>query len=506
MFEGSPERGQRVEKHPLVVFAHEYQRHAFLVKFACQPCYDGGAKATHISQHPSMIPTSAPTTPTRTAREYKRRSPAKWRSPFDLSSTREARVVERAAQHRPSVGTIANQVVASGAFQETPAMKAASAAVAHSGELMLPVAAAIANLTCKKRSFEVADAGRIQFLIRQTFIGRSVSHRESSVIRAVKFVHDKSTWNHVSGESRVMAKRQQAPSFQPMQDVAWNQRRGVAKGPSSNTYPTAFSSSIQMNRNDALDDRYGVRCRARRPKSTAGLAARGRTAGLPRRSQTDPRMYLPWQDMCATLDAERFAASIGLPLTAHITVAWRNAEFKGGCAEAWEREHRRFIRKMTDWLKANAVPVAHLFIRERVVGRGGHTHFLVHIPQERWGELKPALESHLQAVLKRHGYTDPNPLKITGDRWNTPGMVQATQRIGLLRYLAKAMNPNEVLYTGAGVRHLHDWLGIEAEQQASVPCKRVGWSEKIGEAARLRAGWRDSEDVLRLSELLAPCE
>jgi hypothetical protein len=240
---------------------------------------------------------------------------------------------------------------------------------------------------------------------------------------------------------------------------------------------------------------------ARRPKCAGSIARRGPTAGLPKTNQTDPRRNLSWEDMCAARNAEAFATASNLPLTAHITVDWRTAPgFVGTSAASWEAEHRHFTRRLNSWLKRRDVRVAHLYVRERCVGRGSHTHFMVHIPPLRWQELKQPLEDFLEGVLKARGYTDANLVKITGDAWKTNGMVHETQRRGLLRYLGKAMNPDEVINDGLGLTKLSDFLGIWTEAQASVPCKRVGWTQNIGEKARRTAAWDEIRDVLRLAQ------
>ena len=75
-----------------------------------------------------------------------------------------------------------------------------------------------------------------------------------------------------------------------------------------------------------------------------------------------------------------------------------------------------------------------------------------------------------------------------------------SQRLGLLSYLSKALNPDEMVPTGAGMVKLSEFLGIRPENQTSVPVKRVGCSENIVPKARKEASWRDTDDLLRLAE------
>jgi hypothetical protein len=155
---------------------------------------------------------------------------------------------------------------------------------------------------------------------------------------------------------------------------------------------------------------------------------------------------------------------------------------------------------MEAFLEAHGIPIAYLYVRERVNGRGAHAHFMVHLPEKRWTDLKPELELRLQGACAKWGYTDKRTVMITGDRWHTLGMIKESQRLGALAYLAKAMSPSEVTETGTGRRLLAELLDIDPQSQASMPCKRVGWSKNLNEAVRKAAGYRDTDDVLRLAE------
>lgn len=125
------------------------------------------------------------------------------------------------------------------------------------------------------------------------------------------------------------------------------------------------------------------------------LAARGPTAGLPKRIQTDPHLNMTPQEITTIINAERFSVENHLPLTAHLTVVWRSPAFDGENPKCWGYEHRRLTRAMRNFLSKHHVTMAFVFVRERVTGRGGHTHFLIHIPQNKWNEIRAALEAYL---------------------------------------------------------------------------------------------------------------
>lgn len=257
---------------------------------------------------------------------------------------------------------------------------------------------------------------------------------------------------------------------------------------SSNAYPSYLPS-----RTPRLSE---CRAYARKPKSS-GLVTRGRTTGLPARYQTDPAVFLTWQDLAAVYDALTFADAQETPLTAFLTINWRTAPgFNGDDGASWSHHHTRVFEFMTKWLKPRGVPVAFAYVRERCKGPGAHTHVLLHMPREHWGVLAAALEHHLH---KAGGFTETSAVHVR--RSSTLGMFRQTQRLGVLQYLSKGINPAELIPGSDGVL-LSTFLGINPKPQVVIPCKRVGWSENVGPGARKEAGYADTDDVLRLAASL----
>ena len=161
------------------------------------------------------------------------------------------------------------------------------------------------------------------------------------------------------------------------------------------------------------------------------------------------------------------------------------------------------MKALATWLRRRHLPVAFLYVRERYAGYGSHTHLMVHLPNaspSHWRMLRIAFEKHLQDLCYRKWRMSANAVDVSGNGFNTPGMIHRSQRLGLLSYLSKALNPDEMVPTGAGMVKLSELLGIRAKNQASVPVKRVGCSENIGPKARKEASWRDTDDLLRLAE------
>jgi hypothetical protein len=128
---------------------------------------------------------------------------------------------------------------------------------------------------------------------------------------------------------------------------------------------------------------------------------------------------------------------------------------------------------------------------------------MVHLPAKTlmdWRADKVELTAHLGKLCYDTWGMSRGALDLGGNKFGTVGMAHLSQRQGMLDYLSKAMNPDEKVQLGGGVMRLSEFLGIEPEDQALVPVKRVGWSRNIGEAARQKVGFNDTDDLLRLSE------
>jgi hypothetical protein len=206
---------------------------------------------------------------------------------------------------------------------------------------------------------------------------------------------------------------------------------------------------------------------------------------------------MTWQDIAAMIDAMRFASAQEIPLTALLTVTWRSAPgFRGKDENSWAEHHQKLVRKLKSFLTRHGIPAVFIYVRERVVGPGGHTHFVLHIPEDRWTTITIPLERYLQEA---GGFTAENAVKITGDKFNTLGIRTDKQRIGLIQYLSKTLNPNEMIATGCGTVPLVTFMGIKPAPHAPLPCKRIGWSENIGPTARKRADYRDMKTPLEVA-------
>src|SRR3954454_10539936 len=86
------------------------------------------------------------------------------------------------------------------------------------------------------------------------------------------------------------------------------------------------------------------------------IAARGRRAGLPKRSKPDPARHLTPRQIQEPLNAEAFAEHQGIGFAVHITLLWQcNPNFT---VAVWSQRLRRFLDKLHRWLDRRGIPIA----------------------------------------------------------------------------------------------------------------------------------------------------
>jgi hypothetical protein len=211
-----------------------------------------------------------------------------------------------------------------------------------------------------------------------------------------------------------------------------------------------------------------------RPKQ-AGQAHRKSTVAIERRPAVN------------IIDGALFAGSIGYPLNRFTTVHFG----AGGVADAWPAIKR--LRKLaSDWLALRGVPLIDVWIREDGPDKGAHFHWLLHVPPGlRLGPRQPGW-------LRQCG-VDPARLRRGGIIFSeTIGHSLSHAFVGLrygetyidnltitLAYVLKGASP--ATRRALGLR--------QAEPGGVISGKRCGTSERIGPAARRRAGWSRSPDA-----------
>ena len=143
--------------------------------------------------------------------------------------------------------------------------------------------------------------------------------------------------------------------------------------------------------------------------------------------------------------------------------------------------------------------MTYVYVVERARDVGLHTHFRVHIPTDRWDELR---ERVVRCLMRRGGFTNLRAVKLTPDDGRTPGAATQNQREGLFFYLGGGLDPTEIAdhpFEGRG--RLVDQLGIAPKPGLSLPInlKRVGFSEDLGPKARRDNGtWVEKNELMEM--------
>ena len=229
-------------------------------------------------------------------------------------------------------------------------------------------------------------------------------------------------------------------------------------------------------------------------RPSPGLVRSGIFAGLPKRPQPEPRRYLSFTQVAQLANAAAFAASIGYPLNAQITLAWER--IPGFSAYDLPQLQGALMLRLAQWLKRRGVTLRCVWVRERVSGRGLHTHLMLSLPL--------TLKDEAQAFLTASGgFVDTPRSKGV---WIECGACTAAAWAGSLRYFAKGLDHRDFVYGSCGsTENLGVLLGVDHRgSQGVIPCKRSGTSENLGPKARSRAGWREVRDPLGLSFILNP--
>ncbi len=252
--------------------------------------------------------------------------------------------------------------------------------------------------------------------------------------------------------------------------------------------------------------------RPRRPRTSTrppGVIRTGPLQGLRQRPRTDRRHALDLDQVRALVNAAAFAQAQGRPLVAGLTLTWRLMD--GFAEQAWPAAQTRVFDHMSRWLRRREIVPAFAWIRERVPGRGAHTHLLLHLPRRGTAGLAEQLRGYLAGAF---GFRDGATASGRAERgvavscgrfgaW-TPKM-----RAGQLRYCLKGLDPTAFRYVGqAGeTENIGAALGIEHRgPQGLIAVKRCGASQNIGPAARRRAGWTEVRDLAGLRRILHPAE
>ena len=234
-----------------------------------------------------------------------------------------------------------------------------------------------------------------------------------------------------------------------------------------------------------------------------------------------------------------FGVSRQTPLNTFITINFR--EVKGNSRGAWPADYKSatkagkaaaiaasrdaIVASIRKWCQRQqpAVPFAAVYVLENAPkgGMGPHIHLLLHLPTERYGELRRSLENNIRKTM---GWVIP-PLKtklaelqaererllaehcsvkglflpffFTSSKDNPGGPLSSPEQAIRLAYMCKTMQGSEVV-TISGVtqtidQHIDGGAEITLEPAGNVRvAKRAGALGLLTQEHRATAGWDDA--------------
>jgi hypothetical protein len=210
-------------------------------------------------------------------------------------------------------------------------------------------------------------------------------------------------------------------------------------------------------------------------------------AARPRPPPRDPARLRPDQGR-SLLNAWAFAEKRGIPLDLHVVIHWDLVGLIAG-ASVLERQ-ARFLDRLGKWLHRRGRPLAYLWTIEFGPRKGEHTHLLLagaRLCPRGLGRLFRRLPGFLAGrdganalprgaiEVARNRIPLPHDPRRFGRVARTPG-----QRRGLVAYVLKGLDPAAA-----------DRIGVHAEDQGQVRCRRCGVARALDWAARRKAGWRE---------------
>lgn len=249
------------------------------------------------------------------------------------------------------------------------------------------------------------------------------------------------------------------------------------------------------------------------------------------------RSSLTLGQLKAIVNAEKFAASQGTELAAHVTIHWRASQSFADMAASsspaeidreWAKRLRRFLDKLNRWLARKGSPGAYVWVNEVGKDYGEHTHLFLHLPhpsklatgnttvrQAAFDKLKDDLVAFIYETEGLKNYAKgpvfrSKAVAINVGRSLQPGVKPfglrtPSRRAGVLRYFAKGLSPTEKIKTGFGCVPLAKHLRIDLKaSKRPFTNRRYGTSNSIGPKAQREAGFPQISSVEEVYAALWP--
>lgn len=208
--------------------------------------------------------------------------------------------------------------------------------------------------------------------------------------------------------------------------------------------------------------------------------------------------YMTVADVRHLVNAVQFAESIRRPILVMASIRWDLAA--GFEWSRWPEIQTATFERLGKWHARHNLPPTYAWVRE--IGREGspHTHVLMHLPCELWGECRDYL-------VTSGGFAPDGadlPIHLSGGDYGTK---TAAMRAGAMRYLIKTLPPDATMRDGDR-RLAPAWraLGLKLTQHPPdpIPGRHVGVSRTLDRGARAAAHWRELHTVAELRRVLHP--
>lgn len=254
------------------------------------------------------------------------------------------------------------------------------------------------------------------------------------------------------------------------------------------------------------------------------IATRGPTAGSPKTISPSPGDFITRSQALNVWNAADYAEKhLSKRLNTFIVIAFSEAKdwVKGRRTDAEHRAvRRRFLKALADWHRRNGLELIAVSSDENPPsgGPGPHINILLHLPVDRYAELRTKLFKFLQSV---GGWDDSNCPDAPANPHQRRGLLikPALGRLPMDRrnsentvaYILKGIHPHEpVTYEGRRMTvselpvspiYHYRTLADELSPQGNVRSeRRTGISAGISRSARKAAGWSEIKDLRLMSE------
>jgi hypothetical protein len=239
----------------------------------------------------------------------------------------------------------------------------------------------------------------------------------------------------------------------------------------------------------------------------------------------DLERYTPRSQIVEVHNAFEFAETSGYPFNTFVTVVY-NAHKEWTPYTRNEPEIQRMLRRVkesvrhliSDFCRRNGFAFSAIFAQEACPGRGPHVHMLLHLPKDRWSELRDRLTRCLMRSMrmsikefqqkKREKYALPSdqrksiwlPVWINSIDKLPDQALCYDDALTKLRYICKSVNPNEPLAYKDDLRTLQEIGDVKLEDTGNArTLRRLTSTNNLGKQARSKAGWADDPHLTFLS-------